>query len=64
MSPEKVASVLGGRSSLKVVPNEDALVGQMGALEINETKPVALKPATSQCSFDAIVSQAWTGKKV
>ncbi|KAK4698428.1 bZIP-type transcription factor MBZ1, partial [Phenoliferia sp. Uapishka_3] len=62
MSGEKVASVLSGRSSLKVVENDDvgALVGRMGAVKIEESVGGA---GAGACGFEAVVRQAWGGKQ-
>lgn len=60
MSREKVAAVLSGRASLKVVPNDD-LVGMMGGLEISST-PVTRPTTPSHCAFDDVM-QRWSSGK-
>ncbi|KAL8278577.1 hypothetical protein RQP46_009069 [Phenoliferia psychrophenolica] len=66
MNPDKVASVLSGRSTVKVVPNinADDLVARMGQLGIATAEGrTERRPASPPCSFDAVVGQAWATKK-
>ncbi|KAI5478409.1 bZIP transcription factor [Pseudohyphozyma bogoriensis] len=68
MSSEKVASVLSGRSSLQVVPNElkvaparddiASLGLQLGGLDLS----APASPASNACSFDQ-VCKTWMNKK-
>ncbi|KAL8293591.1 hypothetical protein RQP46_000292 [Phenoliferia psychrophenolica] len=56
MSPEKVASVLSGRSSLRVVSNDSdvaSLTSQVGTMGLaDEARP---STPTSSCGFEAVV---------
>lgn len=70
MSGEKVASVLSGRATLRVVPNEEVgggaggLASQMGKLDIGGTTTSVPAPAggAHTCSFDDVCKR-WSGGK-